>query len=154
MKKEKTKKTGVHKILISFWAVLVMVTIVITTLASCENIKKTVPGVSNQFDLKEEKEYWTGSIDDDFLDDRVCVIMKKTTTYPELDIKVFRLKNAESLHYSFLAPTVENPDFHQMLVIYLKEKGKDQVISAINHLKQFDFIMYVGPENIFRAEDD
>ncbi|NLT18600.1 MAG: hypothetical protein BWX72_00527 [Firmicutes bacterium ADurb.Bin080] len=130
-------------------------------LAGCENVsladykeEVTVDGISNQFDLTELKEYWTGSIDDDFEDDRVVVIMKKTTTYPELDVETFGLDNAESLHYSFLAPKNENPNFHQILVIFLKTKGKDQVILAINELNKLDFIKTASPEYIYGTQDD
>lgn len=114
----------------------------------------TVDGISNQFDLTELKEYWTGSINDDFEDDRIVVIMKKTTIYPELELETFGLDNAESLHYSFLAPKNENPNFHQILVIFLKTKGKDQVILAINELNKLDFIKTASPEYIYGTQDD
>jgi hypothetical protein len=114
----------------------------------------TVEGISNLFDLTEQKEYWAGSIADDFEDDRVVVIMKKTTIYPELSLESFGLDNVESLHYSFLVPTNENPNFHQMLVIYLKAKGKDQVVLAINELNKLDFIKTASPEYIYGTQDD
>lgn len=114
----------------------------------------TVDGISSQFDLTEPKEYWTGSIDDDFENDRVVIIMKKTTIYPELELESFGLKNAESLHYSFLVPTDEKLNFHQILVIYLKTKGKDQVVLAINELNKLDFIKTASPEYIYGTQDD
>lgn len=52
----------------------------------------TIPGVSNQFDLSEAKEYWTGSIEDNFMDDRVCVVMKKQRYIRSLSWKCLVLK--------------------------------------------------------------
>lgn len=79
---------------------------------------------------------------------------EKTTVYPELKLEVFGLENAENLHYIFLSPKRENPRFHQMLIIYLREKGKNQVISAVNEISKYDFVKRVRPVYIYDIKYD
>lgn len=115
--------------------------------------------VSKQFDLSEEKIYWKGSIDDNFKDDRVCIIFKKTETYPQLKISDFKFSNGARIEYDDLRPhntTDVNylARYRQMATIYLKDTGKDKVVEAVEYLQTLDFIKCVEPDMIFEPMDD
>ncbi|MGN0765984.1 MAG: hypothetical protein ACI4MO_05860 [Christensenellales bacterium] len=115
--------------------------------------------VSKQFDLSEEKIYWKGSIDDNFKDDRVCIIFKRTDTYPQLKISDFKFSNGARIEYDDLRPhnmTDANylARYRQMATIYLKDTGKDKVVEAVEYLQTLDFIKCVEPDMIFEPMDD
>ncbi len=109
--------------------------------------------ILSQFDLSDEKEVWSRSIYDEFEIDRVIVIMKKMTIYSELELRHFGLSNGESLKYYWSKPTSDNtPHFRQILVIYLKDQGKDKVVEAIKELEKLDFVKIVEPQYIFEVQ--
>lgn len=115
--------------------------------------------VYKQFDLSEEKIYWKGSIDDNFKDDRVCIVFKKTETYPQLKIRDFKFSNGARIEYDDLRPhnmTDANylARYRQMATIYLKDTGKDKVVEAVEYLQTLDFIKCVEPDMIFEPMDD
>lgn len=123
------------------------------SLVACDN---EMSKITKQFDLSDPKEFWTGTIDDNFTDDRVLVVMRKTSTFPELELHHFKLDNAESVKYIALRPPESyvadggNPSqFYQIAVIYLKEHGKEKVIDAIKHLEKLPFIKNASPNGVF-----
>lgn len=127
---------------------LVATFLLLFSLTACDNEEQKI---LKEFDLTEPKEYWTGSIDDDFTDDKVLICMRKTTTFPELELYHFKMDNAESLKYIALRPpeNYENPSgYRQIAVITLKERGKDKVVEAIKHLEKLPFIKTASPNNI------
>ena len=118
-----------------------------------------IDDVSKQFDLSEEKIYWKGSIDDNFKDDRVCIVFKRTDTYPQLKISDFKFSNGARIEYDDLRPhntTDANylARYRQMATIYLKDTGKDKVVEAVEYLQTLDFIKCVEPDMIFEPMDD
>lgn len=128
---------------------LVATFLLLFSLTACEEVEDQE--FLKEFDLTEPKEYWTGTIDDNFSDDRVLVCMRKTTTFPELELHHFELDNAESLEYLMLRPPedYENPSgYTQIAVITLKEHGKDKVVDAIKHLEKLPFIKLASPNHI------
>jgi hypothetical protein len=115
---------------------------------------------SKDFDLSDPKEFWAGTIDDDFEVDRVVVIMKKTTVYPELELRHFELSNGERLEYSNLKPQdnmlndleyIER--YRQIAIIYLKQNSKEKVIEAVYQLSKLEFVKYAGPEMLYTSGD-
>ena len=79
--------------------------------------------ILKHFDLSEEKAYWTGDIDDldnEYINDRwVVVYLKRTKTYPELDLSVFGLDNAIGMRYSGgVTPPddIKNPDEWRQII--------------------------------------
>lgn len=103
--------------------------------------------ILKHFDLSDPKIYWDGRIDIEFHENIVNIIMRKTDTYPKLELHDFGLSNAESIEYIFLEPNLGTvtENFRQILRIRLKEPGKENVIEAIRHLESLDFIRYAGP---------
>jgi hypothetical protein len=59
-------------------------------LAGCEKDDEMAE-ILKQFDLSDPQEIWTGTVNDDFTDDLVIVVMRKTSTYPELELRHFKL---------------------------------------------------------------
>lgn len=103
--------------------------------------------ILNHFDLSDPKIYWDGRVDIEFHDDVVSLIMRKTNTYPKLELHDFGLSNAKSIEYIMLKPnsgTIKEK-FRQILRIKLKEPGKENVIEAIKHFETLEFIRYAGP---------
>lgn len=99
------------------------------------------------FDLTDPKQLWDGSTEIPFPLDRVYVILKKTTVYPELTVDHFYISNMASLEYKALNPTGENPNFRQRLVIYLKNHGKEEVLQAISELNDVEFVRTARPDD-------
>lgn len=128
--------------------------ILIFSFAACANQDKKI---LKQFDLSDPKEYWKGTVDDDFADDVVLIVMRKTKTYPELELRHFKLENAESVEYIALSPP-NNGDYsngeayHQIAVIKLKEHGKDKVVEAIKHLEKLKFIKSASPNGFYTPD--
>ena len=123
----------------------------------------SIEKISIQFDVAEEKVFWTGSIDNDFKDDRVYVIFKRTYTYPELEIDNFNFHNAVSIDYKSVKPVtaIENCSieyllyrYRQIACIYLKDTGKDKVIEAIEYFQKLDFIKCAEPDINQYPDDD
>lgn len=132
-------------------------TAVITVKVAMDDVPTEVEmaKILSEFDLTDPKVLWEGTINDEFEIDRVIIIMKKTTTYPELELLYFGLSNGDRLEYSWIRPSSENtPNFRQILTIYLKQQGKDKVIAAINELEKLEFVKTVEPQYIFGTQDN
>lgn len=123
----------------------------------------SIENISMQFDVTEKKVFWTGSIDNDYKDDRVYVIFKRTYTYPELEIDDLNFHNATSIDYISVKPVtaIENCSieyllyrYRQIACIYLKDTGKDKVIEAIEYFQKLDFIKCAEPDiNQYSGDD-
>ena len=123
----------------------------------------SVEGVSMQFDVTERKVFWSGSIEDEFKDDRLTVVFKRTYTYPVLDVEDFLFSNADSIEYTSAAPVGDIQTFsvkyivfnyRQTAYIYLKETGKDKVLEAVEHFQKLDFVECAAPDFIQHPQDD
>ncbi len=116
--------------------------------------------LTEQFDSTDPKIFWEGNIDEDFDDDRVVVVLKRTKTYPELKIRHFGLDNGERLEYLWFRPYGDPPygdppsDFRQILVIYLKQHGKEKVLEAIKELEKLSFIKVAVPKYNYGTMDN
>jgi hypothetical protein len=136
------------------WKLDSVVTAVKEAISNIEKKEVEMDEVLKLFDSTEPKEIWTGSIDDDFADNFVVLVLRKTTMYPELSLSHFGLENAESLAYSFgprppdayfeIGNEEMLANYHQRIYIYLKQCGKEKVVEAIRHLEKLEFVMYAG----------
>jgi len=85
--------------------------------------------------------------------DSIIVTFKKTSTYPILDIHDFNLPNAKSFVYMQATPNdghlgwVEYDDGHQKGEIFLNEGGKENILEAVRHLDQLEFVKSVRPNH-------
>ena len=117
------------------------------------NINENYNLILKHFDLTDEKIIWNGDINDFYvLDDSVIVTLKKTDTYPELDLAVFGLDNAVHMEYldSVTKPNnIANPErWRQKIIIYLKAEGKEKLLETIRKLEQLEFVKSVNPNVI------
>ena len=103
----------------------------------------------------DEKLYSCATIDDDFADDRVLVTYKKSASiinkihtadeFPGIEIE--SIKDLTYIEGSVDSKeTLNKEEFHQILMITLKNKGKEEVLNAISLLENRDDIQYVGPD--------
>lgn len=123
----------------------------------------SIENISMQFDVTEKNVFWSGSIDDDFKDDRLYIIFKRTYTYPELTINDFNFSNASGIDYKYAKPATSIEDcsikyllfsYRQIACIYLEEIGKDKVIEAVEYFRKLDFIKCATPDiNQYPGED-
>ena len=103
--------------------------------------KKIDDWVLENFDVNDEKIIWQGDENVEFTLDKIIVVLKKTMTYPELDISVFGLKNAISMEYLsdvtppayFFKPEYQDllNNFRQIIVIHIEPS--DKVWSNVFH---------------------
>jgi len=139
-------------------AIAVLLLFSIAGLTACGSGEdREINEVLKQFDLTDTKTIWAQIDGADFTDDVVIVVLRKTSTYPELELKYFKLDNAKGIEYAdwrppayFFTPGYEDflDGFRASVHITLKDTGKDKVVEAIRHLETLDFVMYAGPNSI------
>lgn len=134
-------------------AVLAIVMVIGLTSYNKDEVKaeEETNEILSYFDLDDEKEYWNGSIEDPFEDDKVVVIFKKTWTYPKLTLNNFDVVNLKSIEYTQTRPRNNPKTFRQIATIYLNEVGKEKVMEAIKELEKLEFIQYAGPRVIYKV---
>ena len=106
--------------------------------------------ILKHFDLTDEKIIWNGNINNPYIvDDSVIVTLKKTETYPELDLSVFGLDNAISMKYLdgiTMPDNIAKPEkWRQKIIIYLKPEGKEKLLEIIKKIEQLEFVKSVNP---------
>ncbi len=138
------------KIIISLFAVLFVITICTPPVATAAG------GVA---DYVEEKKYCKATIEDEFADDCVLVTIKKA--YSEInkqhyieDFDSVEIEEIVDLTYvenydSSKEYAINENDFHQILKLVLKEKGKLEVLRAISLVEELDIVLSAGPNYIF-----
>ena len=89
------------------------------------------------------------------MDDSVIVTLKKTNTYPELDLSVFGLDNAISMEYLdgiTMPDNIAKPEkWRQKIIIYLKPEGKEKLLETIRIIEQLEFVKSVNPNWIYEG---
>lgn len=110
--------------------------------------------VKKHYDINDEKITWRGSITDDFTDDLIIVTLKKSSTYPRLNLDCFDLENATIIEYPLGATPPEHyyqleynellERFRQLIFIYLEPSGKEKVIESIRKLEELQFVKEVN----------
>ncbi len=121
--------------------------------ASCVNVdetnKLTESEFLQQFDLTDPKLEFILNEYTDFYEDRVAIILKKCVPDPKIYLDYFHLDNAADLYmYEW-----KNPE-REILIIYLKETGKDKVLEAVNELNKLEFVRIAEPQYIYGTADD
>ena len=111
--------------------------------------------ILKSFDLEDKKVYWKGTVDDDFPDDLVIVVLKKPINYIELSVECFGLENAVSIEYVggvtprdyYFKPEYEYQleHYRQIIFIHLEPLGKEKVIEVVRALEQLEFVKYASP---------
>ena len=138
---------------------LCVVIFMIGAVAGCYNPDDNEVNATNilkHFDLTDEKIIWDGNINDPYIvDDSVIVTLKKTETYPKLDVSVFGLDNAVGMEYLVgvtMPDNVANPEkWRQMVIIYLRPAGKEKLLETIRKIEQLEFVKRVNPNGIVQG---
>ncbi len=105
-----------------------------------------------QFDLSDDKIHFSNS-GIDFYADRVVVVLKKSVPDLKINLEDFCLNNGESIYFYDFA-NKDNPNYHHILTIYLKERGTEKVIEAVTELNKLEFVRYAGPQYIYEIQND
>ncbi len=121
-------------------------------------IKKDTQSVSDD-EIKYERHQPT--LEDNFLDDCVIVILKskysdvnKKHEFLEIskDIKISDIKD---LTYIIDPSAIEDRDsFSQIFSLTLKNRGKENVLSAIKELEKLDYVLAAESKYIFETTDN
>lgn len=113
----------------------------------------------NEGESIEEKEYIEVSLDQDFVDNHVIVVMKKQNSEVnnEVDPQIFssidyskindltHLSKYEKGHMEDCAMLNES-DFHQILLVELPTHSKENVIRTIEEISALKEVKYAGPD--------
>lgn len=118
---------------------------------------------------KEDKIICTATIEDEFTDDKVAVVIKNEYSLKFKKYKVSDFANVGCINVRDLSTeaaeniqehqghicdvaTQQAKDYHQILCIELKDKGKENVLAAIKELEKRDDILTVAPNYIIEGE--
>lgn len=114
--------------------------------------------IAKHFDLNDTEKVWSGNLDEEFNDNLIIVTLKKTLTYPVLELSCFDLENAIELEYIggatppsyFFKPEYKNllEKYRQVLYIYVEPLGKEKIIESIRKLEMLTFVKKVSPNYI------
>ena len=114
----------------------------------------TIDDIVNNLDepiVLEDKIIVQATIDQDFRDDTVLVIIDKNFFYQQFTVEDFAAVNAISISWlteSYLADPPEA--LNHIYAIKLGETGKQNVLDAIKILETFDFVKCAEPCYIYK----
>ena len=119
--------------------VALMLMVFIVSLCGCIIYNYVPNRVLKQYDLNDEKIPAKVS-DNDFSDDMVIVILKRSPTKYKPTVLDFAFYNIENIEYLF-----ENSE-RCFLFVYLKYKGKDKVLEAVKYFDSLSIVYSVSPD--------
>ena len=122
----------------------------------------SVIGKSNE--LLEDKHYCYASVEDEFVDDSILVVLSKKAsysgkTYNKNDFSTYECVKVDNLTKEASRMAIEktnNPlinldNYRCVLRILLREKSKENVLNVINELIKRDDVIYAGPDYIMHS---
>ena len=110
--------------------------------------------------IVEEKKYFKGSVDDEFSDDKILVVLSREETkkyknysvndFPEIDCKsitdltndIVNIAKNDKFNDNVL---INSDRFNRILCLELKEKSKDNVIRGIKKIEKRNEVISAGP---------
>ena len=117
--------------------------------------------ILSQFDISDTKVVWNGRFDwrdyseendGSFADGIIIVELKKTETYPRLEISDFHVENIRNMSY-YDVPEIPDQDFRQEIWVELKVRGKDRIADAIRAMEKLSFVKSAKPAYIRDISD-
>ena len=140
--------------------------IIISVILVCASIIPVTAQESEDDVFEIDKVYCTATIDDDFTDENVIVMLNRETSrkladytpedFPEIEcVRVYDLLSYSTAKYREIAAAGGViPYYYQTLCITLAEPGKQNVLDAIKALEQRDDIYLAEPDYIAHIEYD
>ena len=97
----------------------------------------------------EEKLIWKGSIEDDFTDDKVLLIIDKYFCDKTFTVEDFHMIDVAEVEQKAEGRRPDGSPSHQMYALTLKEPSKVNVIKSIRKLEIFAFTKVASPNYIY-----
>lgn len=114
-------------------------------------IDDLVDGTLERIDnsVLEEKIIWKGSIEDDFTDDKVLLIIDKYFCDKTFTVEDFHMIDVAEVEQKAEGRRPDGSPSHQMYALTLKEPSKVNVIKSIRKLEIFAFTYTAQPNYIY-----
>jgi len=149
----------IKNILNKLFLLIVCILLVFVLLLTNTNKKVLAYTTNENLDLFESNVDNSSHIYENFEDDNVIVVLDtKVSKINKIhNVKYFSGIEIESIidltkrEYNF---ENKNNEFKQILQIYLKNKGKENVLQAISYLKELDGVFSVEPNYFFEVESE
>lgn len=152
---------------INFKKILTIIIIFGITLITLNVTKVFARTLENHETIVEEKSYYNGTIDDDFSDDKIIIVLSKEETnkykdyttedFPEINCKSVKdltsssneiLKNKDSKNNEKIL--INREKFNRILCLELNEKSKEEVLFGIKKLERREEILSAEPNFTFQ----
>ena len=101
-----------------------------------------------QFDLTEEKHYSAYTVDSSFYNDKILIVMRRTSTYPEFKLEYLGLSEAVSFEYLVGPRPGEHNNlnvFRQIVAVKLIPQTKERIIEIVKRIEKLDFVRSADP---------
>lgn len=114
-------------------------------------IDDLVDGTLERIDnsVLEERLIWNGSIEDDFTDDKILLIIDKYFCDKTFTVEDFHMIDVAEVEQKAEGRRPDGSPSHQMYALTLKEPSKVNVIKSIRKLEIFAFTYTAQPNYIY-----
>ena len=100
----------------------------------------------------EEKLIWNGSLEDDFTDDKILLIIDQYFCDKTFTVEDFHMIDVAEVEQKAEGRRPDGSPSHQMYALTLKEPSKVNVIKAIRKLEIFAFTKCATPNSLDAAD--
>lgn len=151
-------KAKTSKVIICILALIIM----LTTIFAIVTDKLSVAQADSELLLREEKIYSHTSVEEDFEDDSLIVVMDKYISgYNKNQNMIFEsiagIENIEDLTYITghldEKEYLNRESFRQILKISLQEESKQNVLNTIDKIKKLDGVLWAGVNGYYSAPE-
>ena len=151
-------KAKTSKVIICILALIIM----LTTIFAIVTDKLSVAQADSELLLREEKIYSHSSVEEDFEEDSLMVVMDKYISgYNKNQNMIFEsiagIENIEDLTYITghldEKEYLNRESFRQILKISLQEESKQNVLNTIDKIKKLDGVLWAGVNGYYSAPE-
>ena len=151
-------KAKTSKIIIIILALIIM----LTTIFAIVTDKLSVAQADSELLLREEKIYSHSSVEEDFEEDSLMVVMDKYVSgYNKNQNMIFDsiagIENIEDLTYITghldEKEYLNRESFRQILKISLQEESKQNVLNTIDKIQKLDGVLWAGVNGYYSASE-
>ncbi|MCM1225334.1 MAG: S8 family serine peptidase, partial [Lachnospiraceae bacterium] len=163
MNNSKTRKFSVAVLLAAIFVFCVAIFVSLKTNNSkAYASEQTYITLARQHDQRIRGYHRVATINEDFEDDRVIVIcnyqyskVNGAVNLSDFNIKGLEFKSVEDMYRVQNSTSIDDKrtNFRQILSLQLKEKGKENVLKAIEELEKLDNVLLAQPSYIYDTVD-